>query len=170
MKIVLVGDLIIESGWCVEELKNIAKKYDSEYEAIDWETENVEGLRVRNLKIEKQGPAAVEPPNTRRNSRNQHTWYTSAHKPDKKTRTVSENTPSPVLDAALTGGDTDRLWRTGRFGRRATVDMQPLVSATRNHANAPQPPRTRFAGSTWANPKSIKRERLCFFSRRLGTC
>ena len=63
MKIVLVGDLIIESGWCIEELKNIAKTYNSEYEAIDWETENVEGLRVKNLKIEKQGPAAVEPPN-----------------------------------------------------------------------------------------------------------
>jgi D-3-phosphoglycerate dehydrogenase len=62
MKIVLVGDLIIERGWCLEELKRIAEKYNSEYAAIDWETENVEGLRVKNMKIEKQGPSAVDPP------------------------------------------------------------------------------------------------------------
>lgn len=62
MKIVLVGDLIIESGWCIEELKLIAQAYDAEYVAIDWETKNVENLRVRNMKIEKEGPSAVEPP------------------------------------------------------------------------------------------------------------
>jgi D-3-phosphoglycerate dehydrogenase len=62
MKIVLVGDLIIESGWCMEELKRLAQVHDAEYEAVDWETGSVENLRVRNLKIEKEGPSAVEPP------------------------------------------------------------------------------------------------------------
>jgi D-3-phosphoglycerate dehydrogenase len=62
MNIVLVGDLIIESNWCIDELERIAEKYNAEYEAIDWETENVEGLRVKNLKIEKEGPSSVDPP------------------------------------------------------------------------------------------------------------
>jgi D-3-phosphoglycerate dehydrogenase len=62
MKIVLVGDLIIESSWCIEELKRIAETYRAEYVALDWETQNVEGLRVKNMQIEKQGPSAVEPP------------------------------------------------------------------------------------------------------------
>ena len=67
MRIVLVGDRIIESGWCLEELKQIAHKYGAEYTAIDWETKNVEDLRVKNLKIEKEGPSAVEPPKELRN-------------------------------------------------------------------------------------------------------
>ena len=62
MRIVLVGDRIIESGWCIEELKQIAGKYGAEYTAIDWEIKNVEDLRVKNMKIEKEGPSAVEPP------------------------------------------------------------------------------------------------------------
>jgi D-3-phosphoglycerate dehydrogenase len=62
MKIVLVGDLIIESSWCIDELRHIAQNYDAEYAAIDWKVESVENLRVKNLKIEKEGPSAVEPP------------------------------------------------------------------------------------------------------------
>lgn len=62
MRIVLVGDRIIESEWCIDELKQIAQKYRAEYSAIDWETENVEDLRVRNMKIEKEGPSAMQPP------------------------------------------------------------------------------------------------------------
>ncbi len=62
MKIVLVGDLILESNWCLDELERIAEIYNAKYTAIDWDVENVENLRVLNLKIEKEGPSAVDPP------------------------------------------------------------------------------------------------------------
>jgi D-3-phosphoglycerate dehydrogenase len=62
MKIVLVGDLILESSWCTDELERIAEIYNAKYKAIDWDTENVERLRVLNLKIEKEGSSAVKPP------------------------------------------------------------------------------------------------------------
>jgi D-3-phosphoglycerate dehydrogenase len=62
MNIVLVGDLILESDWCIGELERIAEIYNAKYRTIDWDIESVESLRVLNLKIEKEGPSAVDLP------------------------------------------------------------------------------------------------------------
>lgn len=62
MNILLVGDLLIGSDRCRDELDIIAHRYGVSYELLDWETGNLEGLRKSNKKIEIEGPSSVDPP------------------------------------------------------------------------------------------------------------
>ena len=62
MNIVFVGDIFIRSSACIQELEKVATLYHAHYELTDWETHDLETLREKNLKIEKEGPASVDPP------------------------------------------------------------------------------------------------------------
>lgn len=62
LNILFVGDLLINSSSCTEELSRIAHQYDANFKTFDWELESLEELREINLKIEKEGPSSVDPP------------------------------------------------------------------------------------------------------------
>ncbi|MCK4747611.1 MAG: 2-hydroxyacid dehydrogenase [Bacteroidales bacterium] len=57
-----MGDLLIKSNTCIEELERISRLYNAHCEILDWATEDLVALRELNLRIEQEGPSSVDPP------------------------------------------------------------------------------------------------------------